>query len=71
MDDGKDEEAVAVVGDTRKSVVPGSESGQETEQTTSLGDVAVGGGTSTLQVGDTEQEEGQVQEEEEQEEGDS
>lgn len=71
MDDGKDEEAVAVVGDTRKSVVPGSESGQETEQTTSLCDVAVGGGTSTLQVGDTEQEEGQVQEEEEQEEGDS
>lgn len=71
VDDGKDEEAVAVVGDTSKSVVPGGESSQETEETTSLGDLGVGGGTSSLQVGNTEQEEGQVQEEEEREEGDS
>lgn len=71
MDDGKDEEAVAGVGDTRKSVVPGGESSQEPEHTTSLGDLAVGGGTSTLQVGDTKQEEGQVQEKEEAEEGNS
>jgi hypothetical protein len=70
VDDREDEEAVAGVGDTRKSVVPSGESSQETEHTTSLGNLGVGGGASTLQVGNTEQEEGQVQEKEEQEEGD-
>ena len=71
MSDGDDEEAVASIGDTSEGIVPGSESSQETEQTTGLLDVGVGVAVRTaLQVGNTKQEEGQVQGEEEHEEGD-
>ena len=72
VSDRHDEEAVAVVGQTGKGVVPGSEGGHETEETTSHEDRLVGGtGLVTLDVTDTEQQEGQVQEEEEGEEGNS
>lgn len=71
VSNGDNEEAVASVGDTGEGIVPGGEGSQETEQTTSLLDIGIGGTISTLlQVSDTEQEEGQVQEEEQQEEGD-
>lgn len=71
VSDGDDEEAVAGVGDTGKGVVPGSESGQETEQTTCLLNLGVGHvAGATLEVTNAEQQEGQVQEEEEQEECD-
>ena len=71
VSDGDDEEAVAIIGDTSEGIVPGSESSQETEETTGLLDVGVGVAVRTaLQVGNTEQEEGQVQGEEEHEEGD-
>lgn len=67
-----DEEAVAVVGKTGESVVPGGESGQETEETTGHLDGLVGLTRGvTLDVANTEQEESQVQEEEQEEEGDS
>jgi hypothetical protein len=71
VSNGDDEEAVASIGDTGQGVVPGSKGCQETEETTCLldRDVDTSGGIG-LQVGDTEEEEGQVQEEEEQEEGD-
>jgi len=67
-----DEEAVAVVGQTGKGVVPGGEGGEETEETTchEHGLVGLVLGV-TLDVTDTEQEEGKVKEEEQQEEGDS
>lgn len=66
-----DEEAVAVVGQTGESVVPGGEGSEETEETTShLHGLVDGTGRVTLDVGNTEQEEGQVQEEEQTEEGD-
>lgn len=67
--DGDDEEAVGAVQDTGQSVVPSSEGSQQTEETTSLLDLGVGGAVHALEVGDTQQQEGQVQEEEEQEEG--
>lgn len=67
---GDYKEAIAGIGNTSQSVVPGSERSQETEESTSLHDVAVGGTCSiALQVADTEQEESQVEEEEQQEEG--
>jgi hypothetical protein len=71
VSDRDDEEAVASVGNTSEGVVPGSESCKETEETTSLlnGDIDIVVGV-PLQVGDTEEQEGQVQEEEEQEESD-
>lgn len=65
-----DEEAVAGVGDTGQGVVPGSEGGQETEETAGLLDLEVGETVLGAQVRDTEEQEGQIQEEEEQEEGD-
>ena len=68
--DRNDEEAVAGVGDTSQGVVPSCESSQETEHTTCLRDLGVGRVAISLQVGNTEQQEGDVQEEEEQEEGD-
>lgn len=66
-----DEEAVAVVGQTSQSVIPSGKGSQETEETTRHDDGLVGstGGGVALDVTDTEQEEGQVQEEEKQEEG--
>lgn len=71
MSDGDDEEAVASIGDTSEGIVPSGESSQETEETSGLLDIGVGVTVGTaLQVGDTEQEEGQVQGEEQQEEGD-
>lgn len=68
MGNGDDEEAVAVISQTSKGVVPSGKRSQEAEETTGLGD---GGGRSAIsadQVGNTQQQEGQVQEEEQQEE---
>lgn len=70
MGDGDDEEAVAGVGDTGQGVVPGGEGGQETEETAGLLDLEVGETVLGEQVGDTQEQEGQIQEEEQQEEGD-
>lgn len=71
VSDRDDEEAVASIGDTSEGIIPCRESSQETEETTGLLDVGVGVAVRTaLQVGNTEQEEGQVQGEEQQEEGD-
>ena len=71
VSDGDDEEAVASIGDTSEGIVPSGESSEETEETTGLLDVGVGVAVGTaLQVGDTEQEEGEVQGEEQHEEGD-
>lgn len=70
VDDREDEEAVASIGDTGQSIVPSGECSEETEESTSLLDLDVGTVTAALQVSDTQQEEGQVQEEEEQEESD-
>lgn len=70
MGDRDDEEAVAGIGDTGKSVVPSGEGGEETEEATSLQDLGVGGAVLGEQVGDTQKQEGQVQEEEQEEESD-
>ena len=71
VSDGNDEEAIAVISKTSEGVVPGGEGSHETEEATGhlnvLVRVAVG---TALQVADTEQEEGQVQGEEQEEEGD-
>lgn len=72
MSNRDDEEAVAVVGKTGEGVVPGGESGHETEETTGHLDGLVRlARVVTLDVTNTEQEESQVQEEEQEEEGDS
>lgn len=68
--DGDDEEAVAAVQDTGHGVVPGGKGREETEEAAGLLDGGVGLAVDAAQVGDAEQQEGQVQEEEEQEEGD-
>ena len=67
MSDGNDEERVAGIGDTGQSVVPGSECSEDTESTTGseTSDVSV------LEVRDTKHEEGKIEGEEEEEEGDS
>lgn len=65
MGDRNDEEAVAAVGNTGQGVVPGSEGCHETKETTGLDDGGVGLARAVaLDVADTEQEEGDVQEEE-------
>lgn len=72
MSNRDDEEAVAAVGNTSKGVVPSGECSQETEETTCLNDGSVGLASRVpLQVTNTKQQEGQVQEQEEAEEGDS
>lgn len=66
---GDDEEAVAVVGKTSQGVVPGGKSCQETEETTCLLDLGVGvAGTIVVKVAETQEEEGQIQSEEQDEE---
>lgn len=66
---GHDEEAVAVIGKTSQSVVPGGESSQETEETTSHLDLLVRVTLSiVVEVGNTQQQEGQIQGEEQGEE---
>ena len=72
MSNRHDEEAVAAVGNTGQGVVPSGECSQETEETTCLDDGGVGLASGVpLQVTNTKQQEGQVQEQEEAEEGDS
>lgn len=72
MGNGDDEEAVAVVGQTSQGVVPGGESSEETEESTSLLDATVGDtGIVVVDVSNTQQEEGQIQGEEQGEEGNS
>lgn len=70
MGDRDDEEAVAGIGDTGKSVVPSGEGGEETKEATSLQDLGIGLAVRGEQVGDTQKQEGQVQEEEQKEERD-
>lgn len=73
MGDWDDEEAVAVIGDTSKGIVPSQEGSQETKDTTSLdkfllwGELGwrVGGS----EVTGTQAQKGQIQGEEEHEEG--
>ena len=67
MGDWDDEEGVAAVGDTGKSVVPGCKGSEDTESTTG----SDAGGVLAVEVSDTEHQEGQVQGKEEEEEGDS
>lgn len=69
MGNGDDEEAVAVISQTSQGVVPGRESSEEAEETTSLGDGGGRGAIGADQVRNTQQQEGHVQEEEQQEEG--
>lgn len=72
MGNGKDEEAVAAVGNTGQSVIPGSEGCHKTKETTGLDDGRVGLAMAVpLDVADTEQEEGEIEEEEQQEESHS
>lgn len=69
--DGDDEEAVRCIGDTGQGVVPGQERGQDTKGTSSAGQADMGFAAGRrVEVGDAEEEEGQVQGEEQQEEGD-
>lgn len=69
MGDGDDEEAVAAVGNTGQSVVPGGEGSQEAEETTGFDDGRVGLARAVaLDVADTQQEEGEIEPEEQQEE---
>lgn len=64
------EEAVGVVGNTGQGVVPGGKGRHETEETTGHDDGRVGLALGvTVDVPNTQQQEGQVQEEEQQEEG--
>ena len=69
MSNRDDEEAVAVVGKTGESVVPGGESSQETDETTSHLDLLVRVTLSiVVEVGNTQQQEGQIKGEEQGEE---
>lgn len=69
MSNRNDEEAVAGIGNTGQGIVPGHESSEKGKETASLDDAGGGGAVSANKVADTEQEEGQVQGEEEGEEG--
>lgn len=60
-----------VIGDTSQGVVPGHEGSEQSEPTTSLDDIGVWSSIGGLEVTNTEEEEGQIQEEEEEEECDS
>lgn len=67
-----DEEAVAGVGNTGQGVVPGGESSQETEESTSLDNGRVRQAlVVALDVSNSEQQEAKVQSQEEREEGNS
>ena len=70
MGDGENEEAVAVVRNTGKGVVPSCKCCQETEEATGLDDggvrLALG---VAVDITNTEEQEGKVQEEKQQEEG--
>ena len=69
VSNGNDEEAVTVVGKTGEGIVPSGKCSKEAEETTSLLDGGVRIITDGHQVGDSQQQEGQIQEEEQQEEG--
>lgn len=70
MGDGNDEEAVASIRDTGQGIIPRSERGQETEETTRLESVGVScAGTIVIKIGNPEQQEADVEEEEQEEEG--
>lgn len=70
MGDGEDEEAVAVVRNTGEGVIPSCKCRQETEEATGLDDGGVGLALGvTVEITNTEEQEGEVQEEEQQEEG--
>lgn len=70
VDDRRDEEAVAAVGDTGEGVVPGGEGGQETEQAAGHDHVVVDLSLAVPEVANAQHQEGQVEEEEDEEEGD-
>lgn len=69
MSNRNDEEAVAGIGNTGQGIVPGQESSENGKDASCLDDAGSGGAVSADKVADTEQEEGQVQGEEEREEG--
>lgn len=70
MGDGEDEEAVAIVRNTGEGVIPSCKCRQETEEATGLDDGGVGLALGvTVEITNTEEQEGEVQEEEQQEEG--
>lgn len=60
VSDRNDEEAVGGIGDTSQSVVPSSESSEESEETTGFLDPGVRGAVLGEKVGDAKEEEGQV-----------
>lgn len=70
MSDRDDEEAVAGVGNTGQGVVPGNEGREEAEETARLDKVGVWMALGVVEeISDTEHEEGDLEEEEQQEEG--
>ena len=69
MDDRNNKEAVAVIGQTSKSIIPREESTKEGEEPASLGELGVRHSHWVAQhVGNCEEENGEVDEEEEGEE---
>lgn len=66
---GDEEERVAAVGNTGKSIVPGGECGEDTKSTTSSDASNVGASSIMLEVTDTQHEEGEIKSEEEEEKG--
>jgi hypothetical protein len=65
-----DEEAVARIRNTRQGIIPREERSEESEVAASLDAASIGAFGIVMQVADTQQEEGHVQGEKEEEEGD-
>jgi len=70
MCNGDDEKAVGRVGNTSQGVVPGEECGEHAKGTTSTDTASVRFASDWIEVADTEEKEGEVQREEQQEKGD-
>lgn len=70
MGDRNDEEGVGRVGNTGESIVPGQEGGDDAKGAAGAQAARAGRAVLGLQVGDAQEEEGQVEGEKEQEEGD-
>lgn len=70
MSDRDDEEAVAAVGNTGQSVVPGEESSEESKETTGFLNLQVLATIGGHKVADGQEEESHVEGEEQKEEGD-
>lgn len=70
VSDRDEEEGVALVKDTGESVVPSDEGSSETEATANVDENRLGASGAMVEVAEGEEEEGQVQCQEKQEEGD-